>query len=112
MQPLPCAMVVQVCAHCLPQLFGLVFAHCCAGDQLSVLLGLPALRSLSLVDADIGEGSLVHVGRCTKLTRLELQVRKERVAHCCFYIGPPHMYTHRQCIQTYNEPASRGKSKY
>jgi hypothetical protein len=25
-----------------------------------------------------------------------LQVRKERVAHCCFYIGPPHMYTHRQ----------------
>lgn len=96
MQPLPCAMVVQVCAHCLPQLFGLVFAHCCAGAQLSVLLGLPALRSLSLVDADIGEGSLVHVGRCTKLTRLELQVRKERVHIAAFTLGP-HI-----CIRTGN----------
>lgn len=47
---------------------------CCAGDQLSVLLELPALRSLSLADAAIRDDSLVHVGRCTKLTRLELQV--------------------------------------
>lgn len=50
---------------------------CCAvpaGEQLSVLLGLPLLRSLSLVDGDISEDSLASVGRCTKLTRLELQV--------------------------------------
>ena len=47
---------------------------CVAGEQLSVLLGLPALRSLSLVDGDIHEDCLAHVGRCTKLTRLELQV--------------------------------------
>jgi len=38
-----------------------------------VLLGLPLLRSLSL-DGDISEDSLASVGRCTKLTRLELQV--------------------------------------
>jgi hypothetical protein len=46
-----------------------------AGERLSTLTGLPALRSLSLVDGSIGEDSLAHVGRCTKLTRLELQVR-------------------------------------
>jgi hypothetical protein len=47
---------------------------CGAGDQLSVLLGLPGLRSLSLLDSGISQESLAHVGRCTKLTRLELQV--------------------------------------
>jgi hypothetical protein len=40
-----------------------------------VLQGLPGLASLSLVEAGISEDSLAHVGRCTKLTRLELQVR-------------------------------------
>jgi hypothetical protein len=46
----------------------------CAGERLSTLTGLPALRSLSLMDGSIGEDCLAHVGRCTKLTRLELQV--------------------------------------
>jgi hypothetical protein len=45
-----------------------------AGERLSVLTGLPALRSLSLADGGIGEDSLAHVGRCSRLTRLELQV--------------------------------------
>eukprot|EP00775_Hariotina_reticulata_P008860 gene8860-9039_t len=44
-----------------------------AGERLGVLTGLPALRSLSLADGGIGEDSLVHVGRCSRLTRLELQ---------------------------------------
>lgn len=56
-----------------------------AGDQLSVLLELPALRSLSLADATIRDDSLVHVGRCTKLTRLELQgclgLREQCLSH-------------------------------
>jgi hypothetical protein len=54
-----------------------------AGDQLSVLLGLPALRSLSLVDSGISQESLAHVGRCTKLTRLELQVRYTCTVWAC-----------------------------
>lgn len=47
-----------------------------------MLLGLPALRSLSLVDSGISQESLAHVGRCTKLTRLELQVRCS--CKCCW----------------------------
>jgi hypothetical protein len=64
-------------ACCLPSLLLGCTLHCvdcCAGDQLSVLLRLPALRSLSLVDGAIRDESLAHVGRCTKLTGLELQV--------------------------------------
>ncbi|WIA15536.1 hypothetical protein OEZ85_002170 [Tetradesmus obliquus] len=44
-----------------------------AGERLGTLTGLGALRSLSLVDGLLGEDCLAHVGRCTKLTRLELQ---------------------------------------
>uniref|UniRef100_A0A383V4C9 F-box domain-containing protein n=1 Tax=Tetradesmus obliquus TaxID=3088 RepID=A0A383V4C9_TETOB len=44
-----------------------------AGERLGTLTGLGALRSLSLVDGSLGEDCLALVGRCTKLTRLELQ---------------------------------------
>ncbi|WIA35739.1 hypothetical protein OEZ86_004140 [Tetradesmus obliquus] len=44
-----------------------------AGERLGTLTGLGALRSLSLVDGSLGEDCLAHVGRCSKLTRLELQ---------------------------------------
>lgn len=63
--------------YCMPSLLWCCALHCVvcgAGDQLLVLLRLPALRSLSLVDGAVRDESLAHVGRCTKLTRLELQV--------------------------------------
>jgi hypothetical protein len=63
-------------APLLPLLLLLLVVVClCSGERLSTLTGLPALRSLSLMDGSFGEDCLAHVGRCTKLTRLELQVR-------------------------------------
>lgn len=69
-----CSVCVCICHTLLALLL--------AGERLCVLTGLPALRSLSLVDGATGEESLAHVGRCTKLTRLELQVCSWYLVFC------------------------------
>lgn len=55
---------------------------CCAGERLGVLARLSSLRSLSLADSNVAEDALTHVGRCTRLTRLELQVRGAQQRRC------------------------------
>lgn len=67
-----------------------------AGEQLSVLLGLPLLRSLSL-DGDISEDSLASVGRCTKLTRLELQGCHRLREHSLSHLGSLHQLSTFKC---------------